>query len=143
MEIRTFSNTITYLEQDLPTHLVDMEFNFHKDAYDMFQIYTIFCQTILLDDINSRWEYEIFHAWIISYCVDDTSLKDKEKFLLIVHMGVHKSSTTISRFGQFLLGSLFVDIIIWKSMKKNLNIFLYFSTITFFVFQDIAGHNWS
>ena len=55
---------------------VVMEFHFYKDAYDMLHICTIFCEKILLDETSPRWEYDIFYAWIVSQCIDDTGIED-------------------------------------------------------------------
>ena len=47
-----------------------MEFHFYKGAYDMFYIYTIIYQMILLDDTTLKWQFDTFYVSKIWHCVD-------------------------------------------------------------------------
>ena len=65
VEIKTFDNFLNPLTlmllylKPFDCTLPDLEFHFHKDAYDMLHVYTTFHQ---MDDTTLQCECDIVHA---------------------------------------------------------------------------------
>ena len=62
LQIKTFSKFLKSFDSSGIRSKLDMESHFHKHAYNMFHIYTIFLQIISLDDPILQWVGDIFHV---------------------------------------------------------------------------------